>query len=176
MLHRGGKHVRGFDTRRASNGNLVRVPQSPDIQISPEISLLAYFPSVVALKNSGPPADGVASEPYEGEYTVTYGAPSFLSMKATVNSDEKTIRIAFVCEHEVHDEELKYKVWGGGGRFSLDTKDGSVYYGHMIHKFAQLCPKFGNGREAVAPDLGHLDGDANFMETTVAGMRIFEWS
>ncbi|KAF4710061.1 hypothetical protein FOZ63_023336, partial [Perkinsus olseni] len=105
-------------------------------------------PPVAALKNSGPPADGVASEPYDGEYTVTYDEPSFLSMNATVNSDEKTIRIAFVCEHELHgfDHELNYKVRGAGSEATLDIWHASVYYGPLILAFAQLCPKFGNGQ------------------------------
>ncbi|KAF4741682.1 hypothetical protein FOZ62_020553, partial [Perkinsus olseni] len=131
------------------------------------VLVLAYFSPVVALLNyTGPP------KPPDGVFNVTYGAPSFLSMNATTNSDQRTIRIAFVCEHEPngYDKELKYKVWGGGGKFSLDVKDESVYYGSMIRKFAQLCPKFGNG-QPVAPDLAYFDGDANFMETTVAGMR-----
>ncbi|KAF4662459.1 hypothetical protein FOZ61_002420 [Perkinsus olseni] len=132
------------------------------------VLVLAYFLPVVALLN-----DTGSPNPPDGGYTVTYGAPSFLSMNATIISAKWAIRMAFVCEHEVHgyDEELKYKVWGGGGRFSIDIKDGSVYYGDMIHKFAQLCPKFGNG-QAVAPDLGYFDGDAKIMETTVAGMRV----
>ncbi|KAF4710242.1 hypothetical protein FOZ62_016794, partial [Perkinsus olseni] len=108
----------------------------------------SLLPPVVAPKNSGTPANGVASEPYDGEYTVTYGAPSFLGMNATVNSDKKAIRIAFVCEHELHgfDQELDYKVRGAGSEATLDIWHASGYYGLLLLAFAQLCPKFGNGQ------------------------------
>ncbi|KAF4678587.1 hypothetical protein FOZ60_016400 [Perkinsus olseni] len=95
-------------------------------------------------------------------------------MNTTVNSDKKTIRIAFVCEHELHgfDQELDYKVRGAGSEATLDIYHGSRYYGPLILAFAQLCPKFGNG-QPVFPDLTYFDVDGgSTIMTTVAGVGL----
>ncbi|KAF4737381.1 hypothetical protein FOZ62_011055 [Perkinsus olseni] len=51
------------------------------------VLVLAYFPPVVALKNSGPPADGVASEPYGGD------SPPELDYKVRGAGSEATLDI-----------------------------------------------------------------------------------
>ncbi|KAF4672808.1 hypothetical protein FOL46_008348 [Perkinsus olseni] len=131
------------------------------------VLVLAYFSPVVALiKYPG------RLTPPDGEYTVTYGAPSFLSMNATIDTVYETIHITFVCEDELpgYDHELKYEVWGGGGQFTLGTCYASGYV-PMMNEFAQLCRKFGNGHPA-AQELCWFDVGAKIMKTTVAGINV----